>query len=97
MGCLTQVSGEYSAVTLLNATVAERDLKSIYVQYGDGEGFVARVDPSVDALCQPTKQQRIQDLGNSISMKNTQYGFYGNKKTRFLWKQRTSEKSFPQP
>lgn len=59
-------------MTLLSETAVEHDLKSIYVQYGDGEGFVARVDPSVDALCQPTKQQRIQDLGNSISMKNTQ-------------------------
>lgn len=61
-----------SAVRVLKGTVLNSNLKSIYVQYGDGKGLVAGVDPSIDALCQPTKQQRIQDLGNSISMKNTQ-------------------------
>lgn len=41
---------------LRRQTVFQRDLESIYVQYGDGEGFVAGVDPSVDALRQPTEQ-----------------------------------------
>lgn len=62
-----------TVTSLTEAAALQCDLKSINVQNGDGEGFAARVDPSVDALRQPTKQQRIQDLGNSISMKkNTQ-------------------------
>lgn len=72
----------HTSVTSVNEITVKLDLKSIYVQYGDGEGFTARVDPTIDALCQPTKQQRVQDLGNSVSMRNTQYGYYGNRKPR---------------
>lgn len=42
-------------------------LKPIYVQYGDGEGVLARVHLSIDPVCQPVEEQRVQDLGNSIS------------------------------
>lgn len=52
-------------------TTLKPDLKSIYVQYGDGEGFIARVDPTIDALRQPAEQQRVQDLGNSVSTRET--------------------------
>lgn len=74
--------GSGAAVTTAGEIFLQLDLKPVYVQYGNGKGFAARVDPSIDALCQPTKQQRVQDLGNGISIKNTQSGFYGNRKPR---------------
>lgn len=90
-------TGQLRCITLKHHQKFSLDLKSINIQYGDGEGFIARVDPTVDALCQPTKQQRVQDLGNGISMKKHTIRFLWKQKNWFLWKQRTSEKSLPKP
>lgn len=60
-----------SSVTPAGEKRLESNLKSIYVQYGDGEGFVARIYPTIDALRQPAEQQRVQDLGNGVSTRET--------------------------
>lgn len=43
-------------------------LKSINIQDGDGGGVLVGIHLSIDPLCQPMKEQRVQDLGNCISI-----------------------------